>query len=68
MRQRRNPSPVPRRPVKSPVAGHPLPLERAKSKPLRKEVQRLPTFEVPPRAPIIPVSRIERILDEDSLF
>ena len=68
MRQRRNPSPAPRRPVKSPAAGHPLPLERAKSKLPRKEGLRLPTFEIPPGAPIIPASRIKQALDEDSLF
>jgi hypothetical protein len=68
MRQRRNPSPAPRRPVKSPAAGHPLPLERAKSKLPRKEGLRLPTFQVPPRAPVILASCIERVLDEENLL
>ena len=64
MRQRKNPSPVPRRLVKAPVAAHPLPGERAKSQSLRKGVRRFPTFEIPAGAPMIPASRIERVLDE----
>jgi Arc/MetJ family transcription regulator len=34
----------------------------------RKRAQRFPTFEIPAGAPIIPASRIERVLDEESLF
>jgi len=64
MRQRKDPSPVPRRLVKTPTAGHPLPSERAKSQSLRKGVRRFPTFQIPAGAPIIPASRIERVLDE----
>jgi hypothetical protein len=42
-------------------------LER--KKPLsRKGSQRFPTFEVPAGAPIIPASRIERVIDEEGLF
>ena len=76
MRRRKDPSPVPLRLVKAPAAGHPLPKgegcvsnlsspgERAKSPSLRKGVRRFPTFEIPAGAPMIPASRIERVLDE----
>jgi hypothetical protein len=36
--------------------------------PTRKGARRFPTFEIPAGAPIIPASRIERVLDEESLF
>jgi len=42
-------------------------LER-KNPSVRKRARRFPTFEVPAGAPIIPASRIERVLDEDGLF
>ena len=42
-------------------------LER-KRPPGRKGSRRFPTFEIPAGAPIIPASRIERVLDEESLF
>jgi predicted trehalose synthase len=42
-------------------------LER-KNPSVRKGTRRFPTFEVPAGAPIIPASRIERVLDEESLF
>jgi hypothetical protein len=31
----------------------------------RKTKQRFPTFDVPPDAPIIPASRVQRFLDEE---
>lgn len=34
----------------------------------RKGSRRFPTFEIPAGAPIIPASRIERIIDEEGLF
>jgi hypothetical protein len=34
----------------------------------RRRRGRFPTFDVPPGAPIIPASRIERALDEEDLF
>jgi hypothetical protein len=42
-------------------------LER-KRPPGRKGARRFPTFEIPAGAPVIPASRIERVLDEESLF
>jgi hypothetical protein len=42
-------------------------LER-KTPPVRNGARRFPTFEVPAGAPIISASRIERVLDEESLF
>jgi hypothetical protein len=39
-----------------------------KSPAVRKGGRRFPTFEVPAGTPIIPASRIERVLDEESLF
>jgi hypothetical protein len=36
--------------------------------PAKRTGKRFPTFDVPPNAPIIPASRIQRILDEESLF
>ena len=30
--------------------------------------RRFPTFDVPPGAPVIPASRIERLIDEEDLF
>jgi hypothetical protein len=36
--------------------------------PRRKRSRRFPTFEVPPGAPLIPASRIQRVLDEEGLF
>jgi hypothetical protein len=41
-------------------------LER-KNHPARKGARRFPTFEVPLGAPIIPASRIERVLNEEDL-
>jgi len=41
-------------------------LER-KTPPLRKK-GRFPTFDIPAGAPIIPASRIERVLDEEGPF
>jgi hypothetical protein len=67
MRQRR-PPPVPRRLAKTPDAGHPLPSERVKMRSLLDGNRRLPTFEIPSGAPIIPASRIERVVDEEGLF
>ena len=42
-------------------------LERNKS-PVRKAGRRFPTFEIPPGTPIIPATRIGRVLDEEGLF
>jgi hypothetical protein len=36
--------------------------------PARRASGRFPTFEVAPDAPIIPATRIQRILDEEGLF
>jgi hypothetical protein len=36
--------------------------------PAHKKAQRFPAFEVPAGAPIIPASRIERVLDEEGVF
>lgn len=30
--------------------------------------RRFPTFDVPPDAPIIPASRVEKVIDEEGLF
>ena len=42
-------------------------LER-KPSPVRKGERRFPTFEIPAGTPIIPATRIERVLDEEGLF
>jgi hypothetical protein len=42
-------------------------LER-RNRVLRKGARRFPTFDVPASAPIIPASRIERVLNEEGLF
>jgi hypothetical protein len=36
--------------------------------PARRASKRFPTFEVAPDAPVIPATRIQRILDEEGLF
>lgn len=36
--------------------------------PARPSMRRFPTFEVPANAPIIPASRIQRVIDEEGLF
>jgi len=36
--------------------------------PTRKSSRRFPTFDVPPDAPVIPASRIERVIDEEGVF
>ena len=36
--------------------------------PKKKKSHRFPTFDVPPGAPVIPASRIERVIDEEGLF
>jgi hypothetical protein len=36
--------------------------------PKKRKSQRFPTFDVPPNAPVIPASRIQRVIDEDGLF
>jgi len=36
--------------------------------PKKKKSQRFPTFDVPPDAPVIPASRIQRVIDEEGLF
>ena len=34
----------------------------------RKTSKRVPTFDVPPGAPVIPASRVQRAIDEEGLF
>ncbi|MDP3000148.1 MAG: hypothetical protein Q8N47_21875 [Bryobacterales bacterium] len=34
----------------------------------KRSSRRFPTFEVPPGAPVIPASRIERVIDEEGIF
>jgi hypothetical protein len=41
---------------------------RSAKPPSRKSSRRFPTFDVPPGAPVIPASRIERVMDEEGLF
>ena len=36
--------------------------------PPRKSSRRFPTFDVPPGSPVIPASRIERVIDEEGIF
>jgi hypothetical protein len=43
-------------------------LERENASAGKRSRRRFPTFEVPAGAPIIPASRIERVLDEEGLF
>jgi hypothetical protein len=43
-------------------------LERPNPPDRKGSRRRFPTFEVPAGAPIIPASRIERVLDEEGLF
>jgi hypothetical protein len=35
---------------------------------VRRDKSRLPVFEVPPDAPVIPASRIQEFIDEEGLF
>jgi len=42
-------------------------LER-KNQPVRKGARRFPAFAVPVDAPIIPASRIQRVIDDEGLF
>jgi hypothetical protein len=35
---------------------------------IRSDKSRLPVFEVPPDAPVIPASRIQEFIDEEGLF
>lgn len=35
---------------------------------IRRDKSRLPVFEVPPDAPVIPASRIQEVIDEEGLF
>jgi hypothetical protein len=36
--------------------------------PSRRSTHRFPTFDVPANAPVIPASRIQRVIDEEGLF
>jgi len=36
--------------------------------PSRRSTRRFPVFDVPPDAPVIPASRIQRVIDEEGLF
>ena len=38
------------------------------SRPARRSKRRFPVFDVPANAPLIPASRIQRVIDEDGLF
>jgi len=42
-------------------------LERA-NRSVRRGPRRFPTFDVPAGTPLIPASRIERVLDEEGIF
>lgn len=37
-------------------------------KPARRGKRRFPTFEVPSEAPIIPASRVQKVIDEEGYF
>jgi hypothetical protein len=39
-----------------------------KNTPRRKGGRRFPTFDISPGAPVIPASRIERVLDDEGIF
>ena len=36
--------------------------------PARRSASRFPVFDVPANAPVIPASRIQRVIDEEGLF
>jgi hypothetical protein len=36
--------------------------------PKKGKAHRFPTFDVPPNSPVIPASRIQRVIDEEGLF
>jgi hypothetical protein len=36
--------------------------------PARRSTRRFPSFDIPANAPVIPASRIQRIIDEEGLF
>lgn len=36
--------------------------------PARRTTRRFPSFDVPANAPVIPASRIQRVIDEEDLF
>lgn len=36
--------------------------------PSRRGSRRFPTFDVPPGAPLIPASRVQRVIDEEGIF
>jgi hypothetical protein len=36
--------------------------------PARRSARRFPVFDVPANAPLIPASRIQRVIDEEGLF
>jgi hypothetical protein len=36
--------------------------------PTRRSIRRFPAFDVPPNAPVISPSRIQRVIDEEGLF
>jgi hypothetical protein len=36
--------------------------------PIRRSTRRFPTFDVPTNAPVIPASRIQRVIDEEGIF
>jgi hypothetical protein len=36
--------------------------------PVRRSLRRFPAFDVPANAPVIPATRIQRVIDEEGLF
>jgi hypothetical protein len=36
--------------------------------PSKSRSRRFPTFDVPPGAPVIPASRVQRVIDEEGIF
>jgi hypothetical protein len=38
------------------------------AQPARRSAGRFPVFDVPANAPVIPASRIQRVIDEEGLF
>jgi hypothetical protein len=36
--------------------------------PSKRSSRRFPTFDVPPGSPVIPASRIQRVIDEEGIF
>jgi hypothetical protein len=43
-------------------------LKPTDSPPTRRSKRRFPVFDVPANAPLIPASRVQRVIDEEGLF